>query len=274
MEAIQIQRLAQLRRADAVTMIHQAGTGHTGGAMSVADILSTLLYGVMNLRPEQPDWPQRDRLLLSKGHSVETYLAILADLGFFPKKELATFSRSGSRLIGHPSNEVSGVEVCSGSLGHGLSVGAGMALAAKRTSQNWRTFVIMGDGEQAEGSVWEAAMFSANYHLDNLFAIVDRNHLQISGNTEEVMALEDFRAKWISFGWDVTEMDGHDVQAMIDYFSNVEHKGKPHCLIAHTIKGKGLPFAENRREWHHKVPDEQQLLLAYEALGVKGVDWA
>ena len=274
MDAREIRLLAQQRRADAVTMIHRAGTGHTGGAMSVTDILCALCYGVMNIHPEEPDWPMRDRLLLSKGHSVEPYFAILADLGYFSKEELASFSQAGSRLIGHPNNAVPGIEVCTGALGHGLPVGVGMALAAKRMQQSWRTFVVMGDGEQAEGSVWEAAMAGAHYGLDNLFAIIDRNHLQISGNTEEVMALEDFHAKWEAFCWDVTETDGNNIEALLEYFSNVQPTGKPHCLIAHTTKGKGLPFAENRKEWHHKVPDAQQLQQAYEALGVKGVEWA
>lgn len=273
MDAQTISRLSNLRRADALTMIHRAGTGHTGGAMSVMDILSVLHYGVMNLRPEQPDWLERDRFLLSKGHSVEGYYAILADLGFFPKEELLTFSEPGSRLIGHPNNAVPGVELCSGALGHGLPVGVGMALAAKRTGRDYRTFVVMGDGEQAEGSIWEAAMAAAHHRLDNLFAIVDRNWLQISGSTEEVMALGKFRCKWEAFGWDVVEIDGHDIPAMLDYFTHTKNRGKPHCLIAHTIKGKGLPFAENRKEWHHKVPDTQQLREGYAALQVEGVDW-
>lgn len=273
MDAKTIARLSHLRRADALTMIHRAGTGHTGGAMSVMDILSVLHYGVMNLRPDQPDWVDRDRFLLSKGHSVEGYYAILADMGFFPKEELTTFSMPGSRLIGHPNNAVPGVELCSGALGHGLPVGVGMALAAKRTGRDYRTFVIMGDGEQAEGSIWEAAMAASHHRLDNLFAIIDRNWLQISGSTEEVMALGKFRRKWEAFGWDVTEIDGHDIPAMLDYFAHVKNRGKPHCLIAHTIKGKGLPFAENRKEWHHKVPDAQQLQEGYAALQVEGVDW-
>ena len=274
MDAKTIEQLARHRRADAVTMIHRANTGHTGGAMSVTDILCVLLYDVMRFRPDDPAWALRDRLLLSKGHSVEPYLAILADLGFFPKEELRTFSQAGSRLIGHPSNAVPGIEVCTGALGHGLPVGVGMALAAKRARQDWRTFVVMGDGEQAEGSVWEAAMAGAHYGLGNLFAIIDRNHLQISGDTESVMALEDFKGKWTAFGWDVTEIDGNDVGALQAYFRNAGDEGKPHCLIAHTVKGKGLPFAENRKEWHHKVPDAAQLKQAYQALGVEGVDWA
>lgn len=269
----ELKRIAAQRRADAVTMIANAGTGHTGGAMSCLDVLTCLYYHVMKIDPMNPAWEDRDRFVLSKGHSVEGYDAILADLGFFPKEELRTFSQRGTRLIGHPTNKVPGVEICSGALGHGLPVGVGMALGAKRTGRTYRTFVVMGDGEQAEGSVWEAAMAAANYKLDNLFAIVDRNGLQISGTTEQVMALEDFRAKWEAFGWDVAEVNGNDMDALVRYFDGMHVEDKPHCLIAHTVKGKGLPFAENKAEWHHKVPTREQLAQAYEALGVKGVEW-
>lgn len=274
MDAQQIQTLANQRRADAVTMITRAQTGHTGGAMSALDILSVLYYDVLAVRPQEPLWPERDRFLLSKGHSVEGYLALLADRGFFPKAELRSFSQAGSRLIGHPNNQTPGVEVCTGALGHGLPVGVGMALAGRRTGKGYRTFVLMGDGEQAEGSVWEAAMAGAHYGLDTLYAIIDRNGLQISGGTEEVMSLENFAAKWAAFGWEVAEVDGNDVQALLAYFRTPRPAGKPHCLIAHTVKGRGLPFAENRKEWHHKVPTAEQLAQAYSALGVKEVDWA
>lgn len=273
MTAQEIARLAQLRRADAITMIHRAGGGHTGGALSCLDILSVLYYDVLRVRPGDPSWPDRDRFLLSKGHSVEGYWALLADRGFFPKEELRTFSQPGSRLIGHPSNKVPGVELCTGALGHGLAAGVGMALGAKRLSKNCRAFVLMGDGELAEGSVWEAAMAGAHYGLDNLFAIIDRNGLQISGPTEEVMAHGDLAAKWRAFGWEVTEADGHDVEGLMQYFHNAKQEGSPHCLIARTVKGKGLPFAENQAEWHHKVPNDDQLKLGYQALGVKGVSW-
>ncbi len=265
MNASVLQRIANERRADAVTMITRARTGHTGGAMSCLDVLTCLFYEVK--RPQ-------DHFLLSKGHSVEGYWAILADLGYFPKADLRTFSQAGSPLIGHPNNKVPGVEVCTGALGHGLPVGVGMALAAKRTGTDANVYVVMGDGEQAEGSIWEAAMAGANYHLDNLFAVVDRNGLQISGPTEKVMALDDLAAKWRAFGWDVVEADGNDMQALLDYYHGSHPTGMPHLLLAHTVKGKGLPFAENRAEWHHHVPSEEQLQQAYEALGVKGVEWA
>lgn len=268
-----LKRIAALRRADAVRMIHRAQAGHTGGAMSVMDILTVLFYDVMRLDPKQPDWPERDRFLLSKGHSTEGYYAILADLGFFSKASLREFSQPGSPLIGHPNNEVSGVEMSTGALGHGLSIGVGLALAAKRTQHDYRTFVIMGDGEQAEGSIWEAAMAGSHYQLDNLFAIIDRNGLQISGKTEQVMALEDFPSKWRAFGWEVTMVDGHDITALCEYFHTIKNTGHPHCLIANTVKGKGLPFAENKAEWHHHVLNDLQMQEALIALGVKEVDW-
>lgn len=274
MDATKLKTLADQRRADAVTMIARAQTGHTGGAMSALDILTVLYYDVLNVRPGVPDDAERDRFLLSKGHSCEGYLAILADRGFFPKAELRTFSQAGSRLIGHPNRTVPGVDASTGALGHGLPVGVGMALAAKRTGGKSRVFVLMGDGEQAEGSVWEAAMAAAHHGLDNLFAVIDRNGLQISGATEEVMALENLRDKWTAFGWETDEVDGHDHGALQAYFHGAKAQGKPHCLIARTVKGKGLPFAENRAEWHHRVPTQEQVAQAYAALGVEGVDWA
>jgi len=273
MDIQSLARTANLRRADAIAMICHAKTGHTGGTLSSLDILTCLFYDVLHVDPRHPRDPGRDRFVLSKGHSVEGYLSILADLGFFEKRELATFSGPGSRLIGHPNNKIPGIEVCSGALGHGLPIGVGMALGAKRTGADYRTYVLMGDGEQAEGSVWEAAMAGANYKLDNLFAIIDRNGLQISGTTEQVMSLEDLAGKWRAFGWDVTQLDGHDMRALRAYFHGGHAADKPHCLIARTVKGKGLPAAQNRKEWHHKVPDEQQMAEAFRALGVEGVDW-
>ena len=210
-----LKKIAAQRRADAVTMIANAGAGHTGGAMSCLDILTCLYYDVMHIDANNPDDPDRDRFVLSKGHCVEGLYAILADLGFIKKEELSTFSKGGTRLIGHPNNKVEGIEVCSGALGHGLSIGVGMALGAKRTHRGYRTYVVMGDGEQAEGSIYEAAMSAAHYKLDNLYAIIDRNGLQISGSTEEVMALDSIKEKWEAFGWHVVEFDGHDIPQIL-----------------------------------------------------------
>ena len=261
----ELQHTANLRRADAVTMITRAGAGHTGGAMSCLDALTCLFYYAMN---------ERDHFLLSKGHSVEGYWAILADRGYFPKSDLRNFSCAGSPLIGHPNNKVPGVEMSTGALGHGLPIGVGMALGERRRRGGARVYVLMGDGELAEGSVWEAAMAGANYKLGNLFALVDRNRLQISGTTEDVMALENLADKWRAFGWEVEEINGNDMGALCDYFDCAKDCDRPHCLLLNTIKGKGLPFAENRAEWHHHVPSEEQLAEAYAALGVEGVDWA
>lgn len=260
----ELKRTAALRRADAATMIARAGAGHTGGAMSCLDALTCLFYRVMR---------RQDHFLLSKGHSVEGYWAILADKGFFPKSELASFSQEGSPLIGHPNNKVPGVEMSTGALGHGLSIGVGMALGERRQGHDSRVYVLMGDGEQAEGSIWEAAMAGANYRLGNLFALIDRNGLQISGPTEDVMALGDIAQKWRAFGWEVSEIDGNDMEALCNFFDRVENHGRPHCLILHTVKGKGLPFAENKAEWHHRVPSEEQLAEALAALGVEEVNW-
>ena len=273
MEPKTLQRIADLRRADAVTMIHTAKTGHTGGSMSCLDVLTVLYYDVMNVDPKDPKKPDRDRFFLSKGHSVEGYWAILADRGFFPKAWLSTFSKPGSPLIGHPNNKVPGVEACTGALGHGLAIAAGAALGAKRTGQRFRSYCVMGDGEQAEGSVWEAAMAASNYKLDNLWAVVDRNGLQISGSTEDVMALDDLAERWRAFGWDVETLPGHDMEALQAYFHSERPAGKPHLLIAKTVKGKGLPFAENRADWHHHVPSDEQLAEACGALCVKEVSF-
>lgn len=260
MSTTNYKKIAAKTRSELLNMIYEAKTGHTGGSLSSVDILTALYYGVMNVRPQEPKWPDRDRFVLSKGHSVEGYLCVLADLGFFPREELNTFSKYGSRLIGHPTNKVPGMEICSGALGHGLSVAAGMALGAKKTGRSYRTFVLMGDGELAEGSVWEAAMSAANYKLDNLTAIIDRNGLQISGSTEDVMKLEQLKAKWEAFGWDVYEADGHDITKLIDLLNQtVQQEGKPRMVIASTTKGKGVSFMENVAKWHHGVPTAEQL---------------
>lgn len=248
-------------RKEALNMIYEGKTGHTGGSLSETDILVTLFYSVMNFDANHPKWPERDRFVLSKGHSVEAYYVILADLGYLPKEELKTFSKFGTRLIGHPNNKVLGIEVNSGALGHGLSMAVGMALAAKLDKKEYRVFVLMGDGELAEGSVWEAAMAAAYYKLDNLYAIVDRNGLQISGATEDVMGLEPLADKWRSFGFAVTSVDGHDYGA-IKHALMKKTAEKPTLLIARTIKGKGVSFMENQAKWHHGVPSEEQLAQA------------
>jgi transketolase len=261
-----VRKSLQIRK-DLLSMIHAAGMGHTGGSLSNADILTTLYYSVMRHNPTDPKWEQRDRFVASKGHAVETIWCILADLGYFPKEELNTFCKFGTRLIGHPNNKVPGIEMNTGALGHGLSISVGMALAAKKDNNPYRVFCLMGDGEQAEGSVWEAAMAGAQYKLDNLIAIVDRNGLQISGATEDVMGIEPLDRKWEAFGWHVKIVDGHDFDVLTHAFESApEVPGKPTLLIAKTIKGKGISFAENQPEWHHHVPSADQLQLAYAEL--------
>lgn len=246
-------------RKKVLEIIYNAKSGHTGGSLSSVDILVALFGQVMKYRPHEPGWPERDRFILSKGHSVESYYCILAEYGFFDPDILNSYGRFNSILAGHPTDKVPGVELNSGSLGHGLSVGTGMALAAKLDGYNYKTYVLMGDGEQGEGSVIEAAMSGAHYKLDNLIAIIDRNGLQISGPTEKVLKLEDLSEKWNAIGWHVHETDGHHIPEMVAYFNGIPHvKDKPHLLIAKTVKGKGVSFIENDYKWHHKVPDQHQ----------------
>lgn len=262
-----LKRKATEIRMDLLTMIYEAGTGHTGGSLSNTDILTALYYKVMNIDPQNPDWEERDRYVQSKGHAVESYWAILADKGFFPKEELKTFSQFNTRLIGHPNNKVPGVEMNTGALGHGLPIAVGMALAAKMDGKSYRVFTLMGDGEQAEGSVWEGAMAAAQYKLDNLVAIIDRNKLQITGSTEDVMSIEPLDEKWKAFGWEVVEVDGNDIEQVVDVLTNIPRAtGKPTMIIAHTVKGKGISFAENVTKWHHHVPSEEEYKLAMEEL--------
>ncbi|MFJ7367525.1 transketolase [Peribacillus frigoritolerans] len=250
-------------RMDLLKMIYEAGTGHTGGSLSNTDILTALYYKVMNIDPQNPTWEDRDRYVQSKGHAVESYWAILADKGFFSKEELKTFSQFNTRLIGHPNNKVPGVEMNTGSLGHGLPISVGMALAAKMDGKSYKVYTLMGDGEQAEGSVWEGAMAAAQYKLDNLVAIIDRNKLQITGSTEDVMSIEPLGDKWRSFGWEVIEVDGNDIEQLVKVLTNTpQSNGKPTMVIAHTVKGKGISFAENVTKWHHHVPSKEEYELA------------
>jgi transketolase len=247
-------------RKKTLEIIFSASGGHTGGALSSVDILVALYFKVMKIDSLHPEEPDRDRFIMSKGHSVESYFSVLARKGFFPVALLETYGKYNSVLSGHPTRKVPGIELNSGALGHGLSVGAGMALAAKREGRDYLTFVLMGDGEQGEGSIMEAAGAAGHYHLDNLIAIIDRNQLQISGPTEEIMSIEDLGKKYEACGWEVVETDGHNMKVLIDVLSNVPIRiGKPTCVIAHTIKGKGVSFIENNKSWHHKVPSAQQL---------------
>jgi len=246
-------------RKTVFNMIKKAKSGHTGSDLSCADILTSLYFHVLNINPENPDDPDRDRYIQSKGHAAEVLWAVLAKRGFFPEKELDTFYEFGSRLIGHPNNKVEGVEMNTGSLGHGLSISVGIALAAKMDNKSYHTYTLLGDGELAEGSVWEGAMAAAHYQLDNLTAIIDRNKLQITGKTGDVMNVEPLREKFEAFGWQVIEVDdGNSIKQLLKAFAVEHESGKPKMIIAHTTKGKGFSLAENKPEWHHKVPSQEQ----------------
>jgi len=253
-------------RRTIVTMIDTAGLGHIGGDLSVTDILVTLFGGVLAVDPDRPDWPERDRFILSKGHCAGALYATLARCGFFDPDELGTFMAPLSALNGHPNRtKVPGVETNTGPLGHGFPVGVGCALAARLRGEDWRTFVVLGDGELQEGSNWEAAMTAAHYRLANITAVVDRNRLQQGAGTEDTKRLEPLADKWRSFGWEVREVDGHDHAALLDAFAP-STAGDPVVVIAHTIKGKGVSFMEDSVEWHHKVPDAEQVKAAMEEL--------
>ena len=259
----ELQNKATQIRIRLIELINAANTGHTGGALSSVDILTSLFYKVMKIDPKNPEWVERDRFLLSKGHSVEGYFCILSDLGFFSDEELNTFSAYKSRLIGHPTRKVPGVEMNTGALGHGLSVGVGMAIAAKKLGQSHRHFVLMGDGEQAEGSIWEASMAASHYNLGNLVAIIDRNYLQISGNTEDVMAIDCLAEKYSSFGWNTVKIDGNNIETICNTLEEIDYTGsKPTAIIAETTKGKGVSFMENNPKWHHGVPKGEEFETA------------
>lgn len=242
-------------------MIMNSGAGHIGGDFSVMDILVTLYFDQMNISPENMNDPDRDYFVMSKGHSVESYYAVLAAKGFFDTdKVVKEFSQFGSPFIGHPNNELPGIEMNSGSLGHGLPVCVGMALAARMDKRPSRVYTVMGDGELAEGSVWEGFMAGGHYGLDNLCAVVDRNHLQISGTTEQVMTHENLHTQVESFGWHVIEIDGNNYDELHAAFEEAKNvKGKPTCIIANTIKGfGGGELSENKAAWHHHVPTQEE----------------
>jgi transketolase len=257
-------------RRDILSFIYESGAGHTGGSLSCIDILNVLYNAVMDIRPENWQSLQRDFYIQSKGHSVEALYIVLADLGFFDPSELETGNRFQTRLIGHPTRKLPGIEHNTGGLGHGLSVSVGLALAAKLDKRSSRVFCLLGDGELSEGSNWEAALSAAHYKLDNLTAVVDRNGLQITGTTAQVNDLEPLKEKWNAFGWAVRRTDGHDHSKLLEAFSDLPFaRGKPGVLIADTVKGRGVSFIEGNVEWHHKVPSREQYQLAMRELEVR-----
>jgi transketolase len=266
-----LQTQANEIRMSAMTMTNHSGLGHTGGDLSAADILATLyLGGVLNLDPAEPKWPCRDRFIMSKGHCSGSFYSTLAARGFFPREDLLTFMDPLSMLNGHPDrNKLPGVEANTGPLGHGLPIGVGAALAARMRGEDWRVFVLTGDGELQEGSNWEAAMTAQHYGLDNLIVIVDRNRIQQGDFTESTIRMDPLALKWEAFGFAVEEVDGHNHGMLLERFSAVPiEKGKPTCIIANTVKGKGVSFAENKPAWHHGVPTKSQLAAAAAELGV------
>ncbi len=251
-------------RADIVRMTAAAGSGHPGGSLSAVEAMTVLYFNVMNHRPAEPEWPDRDRFFLSKGHACPVLYSVMARSGYFSVEELLTLRKCGTRLQGHPScKTLPGIEVSSGSLGQGLSIANGFALSAKINRKDYRAYCLMGDGELQEGQIWEAIMTAAHYKLDNVCAIVDYNGLQIDGDVEKVMGLAPLQQKWESFNWNVIEADGHDLTALqAAYESAARTKGKPSVIIMKTIKGKGISFMENVAGWHGKAPNSEELRQA------------
>lgn len=263
-----LRRQGQVLRAHAVRMVHRARASHLGSCLSMADLLACLYWRVLKIDPNAPGWPDRDRLIVSKGHAAAVLYAALAERGFFPLQELKTYCENGSRLTGHVTSGVPGVELSSGSLGHGLPVGCGIALVAKREGLPFRTFVLLSDGELDEGSNWESFLFAPQHGLDNLVAMVDYNKIQSFGRTREILDLEPLSQKFRAFRWAVREVDGHDYRALTETFDAVPFEaGKPSVIIAHTVKGKGVSFMEDRLAWHYSSPSEEQLQQALAEIG-------
>jgi transketolase len=265
----ELARKSLVYRREILRIIKHAGAGHTGGSLSCVDILSVLYNRILGATPSHASDPDRNRYVQSKGHSVEALYVVLADMGFFPREQLDTLVAGGSHFVGHPTRKVPGIEHNTGALGHGLPVAVGMALAARLKKSAFRTFVLVGDGELAEGSNWEAAMSASHYRLDNLTAIVDCNSLQISGRTSAVMNSEPIDEKFAAFGWAVRKVSGHDFAGMTSALEAPLAAGKPGVVIASTVKGKGVSFMEDAAGWHHGVPDDTQYLRALAEIDAK-----
>lgn len=269
---IDFDRKARHIRELILTSLTEAGSGHTGGSLDLVDIFTVLYFDHLRHDPAHPLWEDRDKVVLSIGHTAPVLYATLAAAGYFPEAELMTLRQYHSRLQGHPSyvTHLPGLETCSGSLGQGLGVSLGMALAAKMDGKPVRVFCVMGDGEQQEGGVWEAAMAAAHHQADNLCAIIDRNRLQIDGGTEQVMGIDPLRDKWLAFGWKAIEIDGHDFSQIKMALEMADAtKGQPTVIIANTVMGKGVPSIENNNRWHGKVPSKEELPVFLEELGNK-----
>lgn len=270
MQAKDIAAYAQELRREIIKMLACAGSGHPGGSLSIAEIITYLYFKEMRIDPANPGWPDRDRFVLSKGHAAPALYGILALREFFPKEELTNLRKLGSCLQGHPDmHKLPGVDMSTGSLGQGLSAACGMALAAKIDQKDYHVFAVIGDGETQEGQIWEAAMFAAHYKLDNLIVFLDHNGLQIDGRTTDVMSPEPLDEKWKSFGWQVQIIDGHDLEAIAGAVKSAkEGKGKPAMIIANTVKGKGVSFMENQAGWHGRAPKPEEAQKALEELSI------
>lgn len=267
MKIDELNKKAKEIRRTILNMLAEAGSGHTGGSLSIVEIIISLYFYKMKHNPKSPGWEMRDRLVLSKGHACPALYAVLAECGYFPKEELMTLRKFGTRLQGHPQLGLPGIEASTGSLGQGLSIAIGMALAARLDKRPARIYCVMGDGELNEGQIWEAAASAAHYKLDNLCGIVDWNKLQIDGRCEEVMNMGHLKDKWVSFGWNVLECSGHDIKEVIDALDRAEKKkGMPTVILAHTVKGKGVSFVEHKVEWHGIAPKKEELERALKEL--------
>jgi transketolase len=265
----ELQAIARTVRRDIINMITAAKSGHPGGSLSAVEILVTLYYDVMNHDPANPSWPQRDRFILSKGHACPVLYSVMAECGYTPKDQLNTLRQMGSIYQGHPDVRfIPSLEASTGSLGEGISIGLGMALAAKLDQSPTRVYVVIGDGESQEGQIWEAAMFGAFHKVDNICVIVDYNHIQLDGFVKDIMDLEPLTDKWKAFGWHAIDVDGHNFPALQAAFAEAQNtKGKPTVLIAHTIKGKGVSFMENNPKYHGVAPTEKERELALQEIG-------
>jgi transketolase len=267
MRTEEMRNIAKEMRKTILEMLHEAKSGHPGGSLSMVEILTVLYFYKLRYNSKNPKWPDRDRVVLSKGHCTPGLYTALAFAGFFPKDELKIFRKIGSRLSGHAYISAPGVDATTGSLGQGLSVGNGMALAAKLDKKDYKIYIVLGDGELQEGNVWEAVMSAAHYKLDNVVAIIDRNQMQQTGFTEKIKALGDLSAKFSSFGWEAQEIDGHSIEELIAALDNTDKKnGKPKVIIANTAKGKGVSFMELNHKWHGMAPSKEELERALEEL--------
>jgi len=264
-----LEEKARRFRVQVIKMIYRAQSGHPGGSLSCMDILTALYFHHLRINPQEPAWENRDRFVLSKGHAAPALYVVLAELGYFPKETLFTLRQLGSILQGHPDmRKTPGVEMSTGSLGNGLSVGIGMALGARLARKNYHVYALIGDGEVDEGGIWEAAMAASKYKLDNLTAICDFNRVQLDGPIEEIMPLDPLPEKWEAFNWNVIEMDGHNMGEILDALDKAKQvRGRPTVIVAHTVKGKGVSFMEGKFQWHGNAPNEEEYKIALKELG-------